>query len=215
MGTTLSSSTGASGSSSVLGRVDITPTSSAEFDLATRALEDAHNEGNPHIGKLMAAICRYVNTCQFTPAAKRTSAQKSALHRWKVPKWSTTSRYDPGTGTVVQTTVTKAELREKKGKRANEQARLFLKASNELGLTVNGEPDRRLGNLHSPTHQDHPLIWRLWAKSVTRGALPRGLAIGPHGMPYEQAVWGFRRLAPLFKNQKVVSSVPLDQQETR
>ena len=210
----MSSSNGASGSSSVPGRVDITPTSSAEFDLATRALEDAHNEGNPRVGELIAAIRRYVNNCQYTPAAQRTSAQKSALRCWKVPEWSTTSKYDPGTGTVVQTTVTKAELRDKKSRRANEQARLFLNASNSLGLTVNGEPDRRLGNLHSPTHQDHPLIWRLWAKSIARGALPRGLAIGLDGMPYERAVRGFRRLAPLFKGQRVVSSVPLDQQET-
>ena len=115
-GTTLSSSNGASGSSSVPGRVDITPMSSLEFDLATRALEDAHNKGNPHVSELIAAIRCYVNNCQYTLVAQQTSAQKSALRRWKVPDWSTTSKYDPGTGTVVQTTVTKAELRDKKSR---------------------------------------------------------------------------------------------------
>ena len=214
-GTTLSSSSGNSGSSSVPGRVEITPTSSAEFDLVKQALEDAHSEGNPRTDILMAAIRRYINSCQTTPVAKRTPSQKSALRRWVVPDWATTSKYDPGTRTVVHTTVTKAELRDRKGKRLTEQSRLFLDASNSLGLTVNGEPDRRLGNISSPTHQDHPLIWRLWAKNVTRGTLPKGLSIGPNGMPYERGVRGFRRLAPLFKTARAAVQLPPEELETR
>jgi len=83
----------------------------------------------------------------------------------------------------------------------SKQALLLLSISNHLGLTTNGKPDPRLGNISSPRHKDHPLMWMEWAAKIMRSQ-PKGITLGHNGYPYEWVIRGFHRLAPLFKEKK-------------
>jgi hypothetical protein len=67
---------GPSGSNSVEGRVpDLRPASNAEFQLALRALEQAHAENNVHKGNLLLSIRQYISACHRTDTASRTTVQ--------------------------------------------------------------------------------------------------------------------------------------------
>ncbi|KIM88524.1 hypothetical protein PILCRDRAFT_2752 [Piloderma croceum F 1598] len=188
-GTVPTRAVGPSGSNSVEGRVlDLHPALNAEFQLALRALEQAHAERNVHKGNLLLSIRQYISNCHRTDTASRTTIQRSSLNQWRAPNWAEKLKYDPETGTEEKDGPTK-------------QALLLLAISDRLGLTVNSVPDPRLGIISSPRHEDHPLLWMEWAAKVTR-ILPKGVTLTHNGYPYERVIRGFRRFAPLFKEKK-------------
>src|SRR5258705_237694 len=197
-------SIGPAGSNSVEGRVpDIRPASNAEFQLALRALEQAHAENNVYKNNLLLSIWQYISTCH--KAERKSNVQRSVINQWKVPDWAEKIKYDPNTGMVKLAGYTKEEERNWKIKdekdMPSKQALLLLSVSNYLGLTTNGKPDPQLGNISSPRHKDHPLVWVEWAAKIMRSQ-PKGITLGHNRYPYEWVIRGFRRLAPLFKEKK-------------
>src|ERR1700676_3687077 len=78
---------------------------------------------------------------------------------------------------------------------------MLLEVAPKVGLLTGGEPHPHLGNMSSPHHEDHPLVWMEWAKHITQ-VLLKGLAPGPDGYPYPQHVRGFRRISPLIREKK-------------
>jgi hypothetical protein len=192
-----------SGGAFVQGRMaEVTPTNEAQFIFAREALEAAHREQNTHKTDLLNAIRRYVTKCHATPASQRTEVQKAALLQWRLPDWASVMVFDPNTNTMVHGGATKEELRNAKANRKTvDHQKLYLQVSDRLGLTVNGVPDSRIGNINSPMHQDHPLLWMYWVKYISK-MVPKGLGKGWKDFPSERAVRGFRRLAPLFKTRK-------------
>jgi hypothetical protein len=195
---------GPSGSNSVEGRVpDIRPASNAEFRLALRALEQAHAENNVYKGNLLSSIRQYISTCHKAP--KKTKVQLSSINQWRAPDWAEKVKYDRDSGLVIPSGLTKEQDRDKRAKEERDgptkQARIFLKVSNRLGLTVNGVPDKRLGNISSPRHEDHPLLWTEWCAKITYKH-PKGITLNHTGRPYERVIRGFRQIAPFFKEKK-------------
>jgi hypothetical protein len=203
-------SVGPSGSNSVEGRVpDIRPALNAEFRLALRALDQAHVENNVYKGNLLSSIQQYISTCHKTTS--KSKVQLSSLRQWRVPDWAEKVKYDHESGTVIPSGITKEQDRDQRAKEerdgSTKQARLFFKISNQLGRTVNGVPDRLLGNMSSPRHEDHPLLWMEWCAKITRKH-PKGITLSPTGRPYERVIRGFRRFTPLFKEKKKVAGKP-------
>jgi len=203
-GTVPTHAVGPAGSNSVEGRVpDIRPASDAEFRLALRALEQAHAENNAYKNNLLSSIRQYVSACH--KAEHKSNVQRSAISQWRVPDWAEKIKYDPNTGTVKLAGYTKEEERNRRIKdekdMPSKQSLLLLSVSNQLGLTTNGKPDPRLGNISSPRHEDHPLVWMEWAAKITRSQ-PKGITLGYNGYPYERVIRGFRRFAPFFKEKK-------------
>jgi hypothetical protein len=195
---------GPSGSNSVEGRVpDLRPALNAEFQLALRALEQAHAKSNVHKGNLLLSIRQYISACHRTNTASRMAVQRLSLNQWRAPSWAKKLKYDPGTGMVKPMGVTKEENWNQRAQedRPTKQARLLLSISNHLGLTVNDVPNPHLGNISSPRHEDHPLMWMEWATKVTH-IMPKGISLTHNGYPYEWVIRGFRRLTPLFKEKK-------------
>ena len=78
---------------------------------------------------------------------------------------------------------------------------MLLEVAKMTGHLVGGEPHPHLGNMSSPRHKDHPLVWMEWAKHITQ-ILLKGLAPGPDGYPYPRHVQGFHRIAPLIREKK-------------
>ena len=84
---------------------------------------------------------------------------------------------------------TKAELRDKKithfgtTTRVEGHQKMLLEVAQKVGLLMGGEPHPHLGNMSSPHHKDHPLVWMEWAMHIAQ-ALLKGLAPGPDGYPY-------------------------------
>ncbi|KIM75040.1 hypothetical protein PILCRDRAFT_13977 [Piloderma croceum F 1598] len=193
------------------GRVlDLRPASNAEFQLALRALEQAHAERNVHKGNLLLAIWQYISNCHKTDTASRTTVQRSSLNQWRAPSWAEKLKYNPETGTVKPMGVTKEEDRNQRVQEEKDgptkQALLLLAISDRLGLTVNGVPDPRLGIISSPRHKDHPLLWMEWAAKVTH-ILPKGVTFTHNG---------YLRFAPLFKEKKRGSAkVPSEDADRR
>ena len=64
---------------------------------------------------------------------------------------------------------------------------------------VNGAPHPNLGNICSPRHEDHPEVWRHWARSVAK-TLPMGIVLAADGFPHQRHIHGFCRLTPLMRN---------------
>jgi hypothetical protein len=195
---------GPSGSNSVEGRVpEIRPASMAEFHLATHALEQAHAEDNVYKSNLLSSIRHYISTCH--KANPKTNVQRSSLNQWRAPEWAEKVKYDPQTGLMKPSGLTKEEDRNQRIQEdrdsSTKQARLLLSISNRLGLTVNGVPDSQLGNISSPRHEDHPLMWMAWCSKITR-IHPKGITLNYTGYPYERVIRAFRRIAPFFKEKK-------------
>jgi len=65
---------------------------------------------------------------------------------------------------------------------------------------IGGAPNPHLGNISSPRHEDHPLVWKEWTQHIAK-VIPKGLAIGPNGSASERHIRGFRRLAPFFRDR--------------
>src|SRR6202790_5216570 len=78
---------------------------------------------------------------------------------------------------------------------------MLLEVAPKVGLLTGGEPHPHLGNMSSPHHEDHPLVWMEWAKHITQ-VLLKGLTPGPDGYPYPRHVRGFRRIAPRIREKK-------------
>ena len=190
----------AGGSGSSGGRVpDIHPGTSAEFRYARNALEQAHRDNNANKKVLLACIRKYISSCHA--ATNKTRVQQSAIQGWRVPDWAEKMRYNPNTGGLESTGHTKAELNADQPRGGELHDGILLQVSNILGLSKDGKPHPCLGNMSSPRHEDHPLVWRYWLKHVAT-QLPRGLVPGPDGLPYERIVRGFRRIQPFFKERK-------------
>ena len=93
-------SVGPSGSNSVEGRVlDIRLALKAEFRLALRMLDQAHDENNVYKGNLLSSIRRYISTCHKT--ASKSKVQLSSLRQWRVPDWAEKVKYNHESGTVI------------------------------------------------------------------------------------------------------------------
>src|SRR5882724_1490221 len=165
--------------------------------------EQAHAKNNVYKNNLLSLIRQYISACH--KAERKSNVQRSAINQWRVPNWAEKIKYDPNTGMVKLVGYTKEEERNRKIKdkkdMPSKQALLLLSVSNHLGLTTNGKPDPRLGNISSPRHEDHPLVWMEWATKITRSQ-PKGITLGHTGYPYERVIQGFCRLAPLFKEKK-------------
>src|ERR1700720_2857617 len=66
---------------------------------------------------------------------------------------------------------------------------------------VNGAPHPNLGNISSPRHEDHPEVWRHWARAAAK-TLPMGIVLAADGFPHQRHIHGFCRLAPLMRNSR-------------
>ena len=195
-----------SGGSLAAGRVtEIHPRTIAEFRLTRNALEPAYNEGNPNTNELLAVVRKYISNCHR--AVAKSALQKAAIESWRVPDWAETVRYDPVSQAIVNTGLSKSEVRNQKVNRSAHGPVLHAKLQRELALTLglvqNGQVDTKMGSLSSPRHEDHPELWRLWSRSVAT-TRPKGFIIGPDGAACQRSVRGFRRIAPLFKDKKGV-----------
>jgi hypothetical protein len=182
--------TGASGSSFVAGRVtEIIPRTPGEFRLAREALSMAHNEGCPNTNDLLAAIRQFVSRCH--QSARKEKVHHYAIKHWVVPDWAEKMRYDPATKQVVLSGVTKGKARasrpsHKKGG-AVEHNRLLTTMARRHQLMIGGAPHPHLGNISSPRHEDHPLVWKEWTQHIAK-VIPKGLAIGPDGSAFERHI---------------------------
>src|SRR6202040_3317666 len=63
---------------------------------------------------------------------------------------------------------------------------------------VNGAPHPNLGNISSPRHEDHPKVWRHWARSVAKTLIVPAV----DGFPHQRHIRGFHRLTPLMRNSR-------------
>ena len=179
----------------------LTPQTSQEWDFARRALDDAHAAGHPQTGELLRALRRYITAANETAAKDRTKlseVQRHALKQWRAPDWETISRWDHQSGTVVKTDTTKAQRREKRAADGNRPDSLLQELSDRLGLSIDGRPHPNLGDIASPRHADHPDLWGVYARHMTK-VPPRGFAFGPGGFPFQRHVRAFCRFAPLFR----------------
>ena len=113
--------------------------------------------------------------------------------QWRNPDWVRSSKYNLDMGKMEMSGPTKAELCDKKiarfgtTTRAEGHQKMLLEVARRTGHLVGGEPHPHLGNISSPCHEDHPLVWMEWAKHITR-VLPKGLAPGPDRYPYPRHV---------------------------
>src|SRR3984957_16115544 len=107
-------------------------------------------------------------------------------------------------GKAEYSAMTKGQDRNQKIARLNKQSttagdthqKLLHRVDTELNLMVNGAPHPNLGNISSPRHEDHPEVWRHWARSVAK-TLPMGIVLAADGFPHQQHICGSRRLAPV------------------
>jgi len=132
---------GPSGSNSVERRVlEICPASMAEFHLTTRALEQAHAKDNAYKSNLLLLIRHYISMCH--KVNPKMNVQHLSLNQWRAPEWAEKVKYDPQTGLVKPSSLTKEEDRNQRIQKDRDlptkQAGLLLSVSNKLGLTVNG-----------------------------------------------------------------------------
>jgi hypothetical protein len=203
------------GSSLVEGRVpDLTPANVSQFAYTCDALEQAHSNGNTENAEiLISAVRRFLKRCHDAP--QKTDFHKRCINMWKRPGWSKTTVFDKASGTLVaggtQDELVRHKTRMTTSKKRfvqRGQQRLLHDIATRLDLWVEGRPDPRIGSLSAPQYADHPELWRVWGKEVAK-TLPRGLAVGPDGYPYERHIRGFRRIAPLFKKlNKELASLP-------
>ena len=187
------------------GTVLLTPQTTQEWDHARRSLDDAHNAGHPQTGELLKALRRYITTANEVAAGDRASGstnlsdvQRYALLQWRAPDWEQVSKWDHHSGTVVKTDTTKAEQRNRRNAGSIRAEQLRAALSDQLGLSTDGQPHPRLGDMASPRHQDHPDLWASHAQHMTKTA-PRGFVFGPNGRPFQRHVRAFCRFAPLFR----------------
>jgi len=182
---------GSSESSQEEGRIPtIFSQTSGEFLFVCNALEAAHNEDNGRKEDLLQAIRNSIQRCQdYQKKGTLSSAQKAMISQWQNPDWARLSKYNPDTGKMEMSGPTKAELHNKKiarfgtTTRAEGHQKMLLEVARRTGHLVGNEPHPHLGNMSSPRHEDHPLIWMEWAKHIAL-VLLKGLAPGPDGYPY-------------------------------
>ena len=144
-------------------------------------------------------ICRYISSCHA--ATHKTCVQQSAIQGWRVPDWAEQMWYNPHMGEVEPTGYTKAERNAGKLHGGTLHDRILLQVSNSLGLSKDGKPHPCLGNISSPRHEDHPLVWQYWLMKVTTKH-PWGVYPGPNRLLYERVICGFRWIQPFFRERK-------------
>ena len=179
----------------------LTPQTTQEWDFACRALDDAHTAGHPQAEELLRALRRYITAANEIAAKDRTKlteVQRHALKQWRAPDWEPVTRWDHQSGTVVKTDTTKAQRREKRAADGNRADKLLQELSDRLGLSVDGRPHPNLGDIASPRHSDHPELWGVYTRHLTK-VPPRGFAFGPGGYPFQRHIRAFCRFAPLFR----------------
>jgi hypothetical protein len=114
------------------------------------------------------------------------------ISQWQSPDWARMSKYNLSMGKMELHGPTKAEIHSKKiarfgTTRAEGHRKMLLEVAQKAEHLTGGEPHPHLGNMSSPRHKDHPLVWMEWAKHIA-WTLPKGLAPGPDGYPYPQQV---------------------------
>ena len=142
-------------------------------------------------------------------AKTQTALHKSIAKQWQLPSWAPIKVYNPTTGKAEYSAVTKGQDRNQKIARLNKQSttagdahrKLLRRVATDLNLMVNGAPHPNLGNISSPQHEDHPEVWRHWARAVTK-TLPMGIVPAADGLPHQRQIRGFCRLAPLMRNSR-------------
>ena len=210
------------GSSLVEGRVpDLTPANVSQFAYTCDALKQVHSNGNTTNAEiLISAIRRFVKRCHDAPC--KTEFHVRCISMWKRPGWSKTTVFDKASGTLIAGGTKDEEVRRKTRMTASKkksaihgQQRFLHDITTRLDLWVEGRPDPRIGSISAPRYEDHPELWRVWGKEVAK-TLPRGLAVGPDGYPYERHIRGMRRIAPLFRKlNKESASLPEEEARQR
>ena len=110
--------------------------------------------------------------------------QHASISTWQMPAWAEVTCFNPFTQEVEPSGFTKDEWANLKSGGSKVHEELLLQVSNTLKLTISGKPTLHLGNMSSPHHTDHPLVWQTWLKKITT-SIPWGLAQGPDGLAYE------------------------------
>jgi hypothetical protein len=158
---------GSSESSQEEGRIPtIFPRTSGEFLFMHNALETAHNKDNGRKEDLLQAICNFIWRCQdYQKKGTLSPAQKAMISQWQNLDWACLSKYNPDMGKMEMSGPTKAKLCNKKitrfgtTTRAEGHQKMLLEVAQKMGHLVGGEPHLHLGNMSSPHHEDHPLVW--------------------------------------------------------
>ena len=127
--------------------LQINPRNEAEFKLVMDHLDIHHDE------RLLAAAHKHVSELQAMPSRVRSQAQKSILQTWMQPSWVKHKTYDKTTRKVYFSEKTIDEVKTK-GPSCLQQQQKSITGKLRLDKF---EP--HLGNIGSPQHGDHPLVW--------------------------------------------------------
>ena len=139
----------------------------AEFKLVMDHLDIHHNEW------LLAAACKHVGELQAMLSGVRSQAQKSILQSWRQPSWVKHKTYDRTLGKVIFSKKTIDEVKTKSLSRLQQQQ------ASITGKLKLDKFDPLLGNVRSPQHGDHPLVWAHHLRYfVGPSNIARGLTAG-------------------------------------
>jgi hypothetical protein len=183
--------------------ITLNPRNEAELKLVMDHLDVHHDE------RLYTAARKFISGLHGVTSALRNDHQKAMLSTWRQPTWVKHKTYDKTTGKLVLSdkTVSEAKIEGPPSKLQTQQRRI----ADKLGID---KWDTRLGNLGSPQHGDHPLVWAHFLRHfVGPNSTPRGLTSGKNGWVSQRTIRQFLRLRPLFiesgPNAEIVSTMRL------
>src|ERR1700679_4002456 len=119
----------------------------AEFKLVMDHLDIHHDE------RLLAAAHKHVSELQAKPSGVRSQAQKSILQSWRQPSWAKHKTYNKTTGKVYFSEKTIDKVKAEGPSHLQRQQKAIT------GKLKLDKFDPNLGNIRSPQHGDHPLVW--------------------------------------------------------
>src|ERR1700691_5904019 len=128
--------------------IALNPRNKAELKLVMDHLDVHHDK------RLYTAARKFISGLHGVTSALRNDHQKAMLSTWRQPAWVKHKTYDKTTGKLVLSdkTVSEAKIEGPPSKLQTQQRRI----ADKLGID---KWDTRLGNLGSPQHGDHLLVW--------------------------------------------------------
>ena len=164
--------------------LQIDPQNEAEFKLVMDHLNIHHDEW------LLAATRKYIGELQVIPSGVRSPYQKAILQTWRQPSWVKHKMYDKTLGKVVFSEKTIDEMKTDGG--LTHLQRQQVSIATKLKLE---EFDPWLGNVGSPQHGDHPLVWAHYLRFFAGpNNIARGLTAGVSRWISQRVIRQFLRI---------------------
>src|SRR6202453_3170040 len=146
-----------------------------------------------HDERLLAAARKHVSELQVKPSGVRSQAQKSILQSWRQPSWEKHKTYNKTTGKVYFSEKTIDEVKAKGPSRLQRQQKAIA------GKLKLDKFDPNLGNVGSPQHGDHLLVWAHYLQFFAGpNNIARGLTAGANRWISQRIIHQFLRLRPLY-----------------